>query len=146
MSCGVDCRCGWNPALLWLRYRPAAIVLISPLAWELFRCGPKEQKTKKKRKKSKERKRNWCVTLTRCVSTIHLQKRSSRHHIFSLTNILICTPKAHWNYKSTVSFSLLEKLIISSYQISSVQNIICLINFCLVVFYGWTQGTWKFPG
>ena len=34
MSCGVGCRCGSDPALLWLWYRPAATVLIWPLAWE----------------------------------------------------------------------------------------------------------------
>ena len=34
MSCGVDQRCGWDPELLWLWYRPAATTLIGPLAWE----------------------------------------------------------------------------------------------------------------
>ena len=34
MSCGVGCRCSWDPTLLWLWYRPAAIALIRPLAWE----------------------------------------------------------------------------------------------------------------
>ena len=32
MSCGVGCRCGSYPALLW--YRPAAIAPVRPLAWE----------------------------------------------------------------------------------------------------------------
>jgi len=34
MSCGVGCRRGSDPALLWLWYRPAAVALIRPLAWE----------------------------------------------------------------------------------------------------------------
>ena len=34
LSCGVGCRCGSNPALLWLWRRPAATVPIRPLAWE----------------------------------------------------------------------------------------------------------------
>ena len=34
MSCGVGCRCGSDPALLWLWCRPAATALIRPLAWE----------------------------------------------------------------------------------------------------------------
>ena len=34
MSCGVGHRCGSDPALLWLCYRPAAVALIRPLAWE----------------------------------------------------------------------------------------------------------------
>jgi len=35
MSCGVGCRCGSDPALLWLWHRPAAVALIRSLAWEL---------------------------------------------------------------------------------------------------------------
>ena len=27
-------RCGWDPALLWLWWRPAAAAPIQPLAWE----------------------------------------------------------------------------------------------------------------
>ena len=33
MSCGVGRRLGLDPALLWLWYRPAAVVPIRPLAW-----------------------------------------------------------------------------------------------------------------
>ena len=46
MSCGVDCRHGSNPALLWLWHRPAAAALIWPLAWD----PPQEQKKKKRKK------------------------------------------------------------------------------------------------
>ena len=34
MSCGVDRKCGSDPALLWLWRRLAAIAPIRPLAWE----------------------------------------------------------------------------------------------------------------
>ena len=34
MSCGVDCRHGSDPVLLWLWCRPAAAALIQSLAWE----------------------------------------------------------------------------------------------------------------
>jgi len=34
MSCGVGCRCGSDPALLWLWGGPAAAALIRLLAWE----------------------------------------------------------------------------------------------------------------
>ena len=34
MNCGVGCRRGWDPALLSLWCRPAAVALIHPLAWE----------------------------------------------------------------------------------------------------------------
>ena len=35
MSCGVGRRHGWDPALLWLHHRPAAVAPTGPLAWEL---------------------------------------------------------------------------------------------------------------
>ena len=34
MSCGVGCRRGLDPELLWLWCRPVAIALIRPLAWD----------------------------------------------------------------------------------------------------------------
>ena len=34
ISCGVGCRRGLDPELLWLWPRPAAVALIRPLAWE----------------------------------------------------------------------------------------------------------------
>ena len=43
MSCGVGCRCGLDPALLWMWFRPSAEALIQPLAQELpyaSRCSP----------------------------------------------------------------------------------------------------------
>jgi len=47
----VGCRLGLDPALLWLWQRPAAIVLIRPLAWEppCHGCGSKKKKAKKKK-------------------------------------------------------------------------------------------------
>ena len=54
VSCGVGCRCGWDPALLWLWRRPAHVALIRPLAWEpLYAAGAalKRQRTKEKKKK-----------------------------------------------------------------------------------------------
>ena len=59
MSCGVGCRRGSDPKLLWLWHRLAAIAPIRPLAWEpLYAAGVvlKGQKTKKKKKRKKERK------------------------------------------------------------------------------------------
>ena len=35
VSRGVGRRCSWGPALLWLWCRPAAVILIRPLSWEL---------------------------------------------------------------------------------------------------------------
>ena len=49
MSCGVGRRCGLDPTLLWLWYRPAAIAPIQPLAWELqYAKGAAIKRQKKK--------------------------------------------------------------------------------------------------
>jgi len=52
VSCGVGCRRGSDPALLWLWRRPVATAPIRPLAWEppyAMGSGPrKRQKDKKK--------------------------------------------------------------------------------------------------
>ena len=49
VSCGVGHRRIWDPVLLWLWHRTAAVALIRPLAWELpYAMGValKRQKTK----------------------------------------------------------------------------------------------------
>ena len=67
VSCGVGCRCGSDPALLWLWRRPVATAPIGPLAWEPpYAAGAaqeiatttttKRQKKKKKKKKKKKTK------------------------------------------------------------------------------------------
>ena len=44
----VGCRHGSDPELLWLWYRPAAVALIQPLAWELpYAMGVALKKQKK---------------------------------------------------------------------------------------------------
>ena len=57
-SCGVGCRWGSNPTLLWLWCRPVAMALIRPLAWESpYAAGAaleKAKKTKRQKMKSQE--------------------------------------------------------------------------------------------
>ena len=54
MSCGVGCRRDSDPVLLWLWYRPVAMALIRPLAWEPpYDVGAALEKTKTKNKKQK---------------------------------------------------------------------------------------------
>lgn len=48
MSCGVGRKLGLDPELLWLWHRPAAVVLIQLLAWELPCASPMALKRKKK--------------------------------------------------------------------------------------------------
>ena len=57
MSCGVGCRRGSDPALLWLWHRPVATSLIRPLAWEPpYAAEAALEKAKRPRKKKKKRK------------------------------------------------------------------------------------------
>ena len=88
MSCGVGCRRGLDPALLWLWRRPVATAPIGPLAWEPpYAAGAaqeiattttttKDKKTKDKRQKKKEIVRRGgykCRTLE-----MHLQLRDQQ--------------------------------------------------------------------
>ena len=50
MSCGVDCRRGSDPALLWLWHRPVATALTGPLAWEPPYAAEAAQENVKKTK------------------------------------------------------------------------------------------------
>ena len=53
MSCGVGCRRGSDPALLWRRL--VAIAPIRPLAWEPpYAVGATLEKTKRKKKERKK--------------------------------------------------------------------------------------------
>ena len=67
MSCGVDCRCGLDPALLWFWRRLVATAPIRSLAREPpYAAGAAQEmakrQKKKKKKERKERKRNKAVT------------------------------------------------------------------------------------
>ena len=59
VSCGVGCRRGLDPALLWLWCRPAAVALIQPLAWEpLYVLGVQKRSKTKKTKQNKTKQKN----------------------------------------------------------------------------------------
>ena len=51
MSCGIGCRCGSDPMLLWLWHRPAATAPIGPLAWEPpYAAGVAQEMAKRQKK------------------------------------------------------------------------------------------------
>ena len=54
MSCGIGCRRGSDPTLLWLWHRPAATTPIRPLAWELPHSASVALKRKKKERKERK--------------------------------------------------------------------------------------------
>jgi len=55
VSCGVGCRRGSDPALLWLWRRPVATAPIVPLAWEPpYAAGAAQEIAKRPKKKKKE--------------------------------------------------------------------------------------------
>ena len=62
MSCGVGCRRGSDPALLWFWRRPVATAPIQPLAWEPpYAAGAAQEiattTTEDKRQKKKIKKK-----------------------------------------------------------------------------------------
>jgi len=82
MSCGVGCRRGSDPALLWLWRRPVATAPIQPLAWEPpYAAGAAQEiaiattTTTKRQKKTKKKKRMvWKIHLTRNEHEIPFSK------------------------------------------------------------------------
>jgi len=51
MSCVVGNRCGLDPTLLWLWYRPVATAPVRPLAWETsYAEGVALEKAKRQKK------------------------------------------------------------------------------------------------
>jgi len=57
MSCGVGCRNGSDPTLLWLWRRLVATALIGPLTWEPPNVmGAALEKTKRQKKRKKIKK------------------------------------------------------------------------------------------
>jgi len=54
MSCGVGCRRGSDPVLLWLWRRQAATAPIQPLAWEPPSAAEEAQRNSKKDRKKKK--------------------------------------------------------------------------------------------
>jgi len=61
VSCGVGCRRGSDPALLWLWRRPVATAPIRPLAWEPPYAAGAAQEIAKRQKKKKKKKREKTV-------------------------------------------------------------------------------------
>ena len=52
LSCGVGCRYGWDPALLWFWRRLAATAPIQPLSWEPpYATGAAQEIAKRQKQK-----------------------------------------------------------------------------------------------
>ena len=57
VSCGVGCRRGSDPALLWLWRRPVATAPIQPLAWETPYAAGVAQEMAKRQKNPKQKRK-----------------------------------------------------------------------------------------
>ena len=67
VSCGVGCRRGSDPALLWLWRRPAATAPIRPLAWEPPYAVGAAQEMAKRQNKQTNKKKNQKKTIKKKV-------------------------------------------------------------------------------
>ena len=60
MGCGIGCRRGSDPMLLWLWRRPAATALIQPLAWEPpYAIGAAQEMAKKQKQTNKQQQQKY---------------------------------------------------------------------------------------
>ena len=58
VSCGVGCRCGLDPVLLWLWRRPVTTAPIRPLAWEPpYATGVAQELARGQNKKTNKQKK-----------------------------------------------------------------------------------------
>ena len=73
MSCGVGRRRGLDPALLWLRRRPAATAPTRPLAWEPPHMPQEWPKKWQKDKKEKKFLKNY-LNISKGVPVVVQQK------------------------------------------------------------------------
>ena len=64
MSCGVACRCGSDPALLWRWCRPAATIAIRPLAWESPYAAGAAQEMAERQQQQQKKKKGTAILLT----------------------------------------------------------------------------------
>ena len=56
MRCGVGCRCGLDPTLLWLWCRPVATAPIQPLTWEPpYPAGAAQEMAKRQNKQTNKK-------------------------------------------------------------------------------------------
>ena len=68
MSCGVGCRRGSDPVLLWLWRRPAATALIRLLAWEPPYATGAAQEMAKRPKKKRNETQSWDIQSLKTVT------------------------------------------------------------------------------
>ena len=67
-SCGVSCRRGSDPTLLWLWFQMAVAALIRPLAWELpYALGVA---LKRRRKKNPDEPKRWWRLVVNCSGVV----------------------------------------------------------------------------
>ena len=72
MSCGIGCRRGLDPMLLWLWYKMAAAAVIRPLARELLYATGEALKSKKKRGGDKKKRGSFhCGSAEKNPTSIH---------------------------------------------------------------------------
>ena len=88
MSCGVGCRRGSDPALLWLWCRRAATAPIRPLAWEPpYAIGAAREMAKRQ-----QQQKNWrCTSIKENLLALTPDKRlTNLIGSDSLKNMFVC--------------------------------------------------------
>ena len=85
VGCGIILKCGLDPTLLWLWYRPGATALIRPLSWELP-CAKgvhlKRKKCKKKNYKCKQKSFYFLPSNLDCFNLFFLTNFSGYNFLY----------------------------------------------------------------
>ena len=98
MSCGVGCRCGLDPPLLWLWCKVAAVALIWPLTWELLHTANAALKSKERKKR--KRIISTTVRLTLFAITVFAERIDFSYEIFLFLFFLRATPAPYGGSQS----------------------------------------------
>ena len=79
MSCDVGHRQASDPVLLWLWYRPAAVALIGPLAWEPAYATGVALKSQKQKQTNKQKNPTNVTKSMKSLRNYHSQNSLKRY-------------------------------------------------------------------
>ena len=129
MSCGIGHRCGSDPGLLWLWFRPAAAAPIRPLAQELSYAKDValKGKTNKQTKTRTEWSPNSCTAASPAVHSWRTRPSETRGHASNHTHSAL-TLVTSTQFRTQCMHSLSISLALGCRMISGAVRIVSVWN------------------
>ena len=129
MSCGVHCRLGSDPALLWFWRRPVATAPIRPLAWETpCAVGVTQEMAKKKDQKKKKK----------CTQS------NTYYFLTTLNTVMFVFCSSHFLLPKMLFLQICTQLILPL-QLSSVvilSKTAAILTFLTCLIFSFPHTTW----